>query len=185
MSAKHGHAARKTRFVLAIVGFLAVFLTAGLWLKRLAVRPPEALPVLGAVPAFVARDAAGRAWTPSDFSGTIWIADAMPAGCGSCAARSLRMTDLQTSVSRAKGVRLVTFVSDPALSSPDRLRELARAFGAAEGRWIFLAGLSPFPDDRFALMDATGRLRGLYAEADPAVASALLDGVGDLLRERR
>ena len=184
MSAERG-ATRRLRFVAAVAAFLVVFLAAGLWLERLAVRPPEVLPVLGVAPSFSARDAAGRTWTRADFSGTIWVADAVPPACAACAVRSLRMTDLQTSVARAKGVRLVTFVSDPALSSPDGLRELARAFGAAPERWTLLAGRSPFPDDRFALVDAAGRLRGLYADSDAAVASALLDGIGDLLRERR
>lgn len=185
MSADERQAARRFRFVAAITTFLLVFLVAGLWLKRLAVRPPETLPVLGVVPSFSARDAAGRVWSNADFAGAIWVADAMPPACPTCAARSLRMTDLQTSVSRAKGVRLVTFVSDPTLSSGEKLVELDRAFGAVSERWIFLAGPWPFPEDRFALVDAIGRLRGLYAESDPAIASALLDGIGDLLRERR
>lgn len=175
--------ARRFRFVAVAGGFLVALLAAGLWLERLAVRRPEVLPVLGAAPTFSARDAAGRTWTGADFSGTIWVADAIAPACGACAVRSLRMTDLQTSVARAKGVRLVTFVSDPSLSPPDKLRELARAFGAVEGRWMFLAGPSPFPEDRFALVDGAGGLRGLYAESDPAVASALLDGIGDLLRQ--
>jgi hypothetical protein len=140
---------------------------------------------MGPVAAFSARDAAGRAWTGVDLAGRIWIADVLPAGCASCAARGLRMTDLQTSLERARSVVLVTFVEDPALSSPEKLRELARAFGAREGKWTFLAGRAPFSDSRFALIDTSGRIRALLAESDPALASELLDGVGDLLRERR
>jgi cytochrome oxidase Cu insertion factor (SCO1/SenC/PrrC family) len=160
-------------------------LSAGAWLKSLATRSPEKLPVIGPVAAFSARDAAGRTWTGQNLDGRIWIADVLAAGCASCAARGLRMTDLQTSLERARSVVLVTFVEDPALSSPEKLRELARAFGAREGKWTFLAGRSPFPDSRFALIDTSGRVRALLAESDPAIASELLDGVGDLLREPR
>jgi len=176
--------ARSIRFVAVLAALLLGFIAAGSWLKRLAVRPPEVLPDLGAAPAFAARDASGRTWTAASFAGAIWVADALPPSCAACAVRSLRMTDLQTSVSRARGVRLATFVSEPALASSEKLRALARAFGADEAHWVFLAGHSPFPEDRFALVDGAGRLRGLYAESDPAVASELLDGVGDLLRER-
>jgi hypothetical protein len=95
------------------------------------------------------------------------------------------MTDLQTSLERARSVVLLTFVEDPALSPPEKLRELGRAFGAREGRWTFLAGPPPFSDQRFALVDASGRVRALFSESDPALASEILDAAGDLLRERR
>ena len=95
------------------------------------------------------------------------------------------MTDLQTSLEGTASVVLLTFVDDPALSSPEKLAELARSFGARQGKWTFVAGHSPFPDGRFALVDASGRIRGLYSESDPALGSEILDGVGDLLRERR
>ena len=180
-----GFRLRSPAGVAIVAGMLLLVFAAGVWLKKLATRPPESLPDLGAIPEFSARDASGRTWTGRDLSGGAWVADALPAACGSCTVRSLRMTDLQTSLERARGVLLVTFVADPVLSPPAKLRELARAFGARAGRWVFLAGHAPFPDDRFALVDATGRLRGLYADSDPAVASALLDGVGDLLREKR
>jgi cytochrome oxidase Cu insertion factor (SCO1/SenC/PrrC family) len=168
-----------------LAGSLALLFAAGAWLRSLATRVPETLPDGGAVAAFAARDAGGRPWTPGDLAGKVWIADALPAGCASCLARSLRMTDLQTSLERAPSVVLLTFVDDPALSSPEKLSELARSFGARAGKWTFVAGRSPFPDPRFALIDASGRIRGLYSESDPALASNILDGVGDLLRERR
>jgi len=168
-----------------LAGSLALLFSAGAWLKSLATRAPETLPDAGAVAAFSARDAGGRRWTAGDLAGKIWIADALPAGCGSCLARGLRMTDLQTSLERTPSVVLLTFVDDPALSSPEKLSELARSFGARAGRWTFAAGRSPFPEARFALVDARGRVRGLYSESDPALASEILDGVGDLLRERR
>ncbi|HET9795111.1 MAG TPA: hypothetical protein VFS34_11670 [Thermoanaerobaculia bacterium] len=94
------------------------------------------------------------------------------------------MTDLQTSFARAGDVVLVTFVADPSLAAPEKLRELARTFGAVPGRWTFVAGMPPFPGDRFVAVDAAGRLRASIADSDPALASRLLDAAGDLLRER-
>jgi len=176
---------RSARGAAILAGSLLLLFAAGAWLKSLATRAPETLPDEGPVAAFAARDAGGRRWTPEDLAGKVWIADALPAGCASCLARGLRMTDLQTSLERAPDVVLLTFVDDPALSSPQKLSELARSFGARAGKWTFVAGRSPFPEPRFALVDASGRVRGLYAESDPALASEILDGVGDLLRERR
>jgi cytochrome oxidase Cu insertion factor (SCO1/SenC/PrrC family) len=168
-----------------LAGSLLLLFVAGAWLRGLATRSLETLPDMGPVPSFSARDADRRGWSARDFAGKVWIADALPAGCASCAVRSLRMTDLQASLDRARSVVLVTFVEDPALSSPEKLRELASAFGAREGRWIFIAGRAPFTESRFALIDPKGRLRALFSESDPAVASEILDAVGDLLRERR
>jgi hypothetical protein len=165
-----------------LAGLLLLLFAAGSWLKRLATRPAESLPDLGAVPAFEARDAGGKRWTGRDLTGKIWIADAVTADCGGCLVRNLRVADLQTSFAKADVV-LLTFVSDPNLRSAEKLDELARAFGAEPGRWVFVAGDPPFPGDRFVVVDASGRLRAAVADSDPALASRLLDSAGDLLRE--
>ncbi|HKB69519.1 MAG TPA: hypothetical protein VKH46_01660 [Thermoanaerobaculia bacterium] len=168
-----------------LAGVLLLLFAAGAWLKSLATRAPERLPDLGPAPAFSARDARGRPWTNADLAGKIWIADALTPECGGCLVRNLRMTDLQTSLSRAGDVALVTFVADPALSAASKLGELERTFGALPGRWTFVSGASPFPGTAFVVVDARGRVRARVADSEPALSSRLLDGVGDLLRERR
>jgi hypothetical protein len=167
-----------------LAGLVLLLFAAGSWLKGLATRPAETLPDLGAAPAFEARDAGGKRWTGRDLAGKIWIADAVTADCGGCLVRNLRMTDLQTSFAKA-GVLLVTFVADPKIRPPERLGELARTFGAAPGRWIFVAGDPPFAGDRFILVDGAGRLRASVPDSDAALSSRLLDAVGDLLRVGR
>jgi hypothetical protein len=166
-----------------LAGFLLLLFAAGAWLKTLATRAPERLPDLGAAPAFSARDAGGRLWTNADLAGKVWVADALTPECGGCLVRNLRMTDLQTSFSRAGGVVLVTFVADPALSAPEKLRELERTFDALPGRWTFAAGATPFPGGAFTVVDGRGRVRARVPESDPALSSRLLDAAGDLLRE--
>ncbi|HWC64579.1 MAG TPA: hypothetical protein VG777_00750 [Thermoanaerobaculia bacterium] len=166
-----------------LAGTLLLLFAAGAWLKSLSTRLPERLPDLGPAPAFSARDARGRVWTNADLAGRIWVADALTPECGGCLVRNLRMTDLQTSFSRARGVVLLTFAADPALSAPEKLRELERAFGARAGRWTFVAGASPFPEGVFAVVDGRGRVRARVPESDPALSSRLLDAAGDLLRD--
>ena len=165
-----------------LAGLVLVLSAAGLRLKRLAVRPPERLPDLGAIAPFAARDSRGRTWTNRELAGGLWLADSVTPECGGCLARNLRMTDFQTSFSRAP-LRLVTFVDDPALAAPARLAELERAFGAQPDRWIFVAGAPPFPRDAFVLIDGVGHLRAREPESDPALSSKMLDAAGDLLRE--
>ena len=95
------------------------------------------------------------------------------------------MSDLQTAFERAKNVRLATFVRDPKLSSPERLRELSREYGARPDRWIFLAGAAPIPNAATLIVDASGQIRARLDETSPSFQSEVLDAVGDLLRERR
>ncbi len=182
MTTRPGFRFRSPAGAAILAGLILLVFSAGFWLKRLADRPAEALPDLGPVPAFTARDGRDRVRANADLAGRIWLADAVTPDCGGCLVRSLRMADLQTSFAKADIV-LVTFVSDPKFQPAAKLDELARTFGAAPGRWIFVAGDPPFAGDRFVLVDGVGRLRASVADTDPALSSRLLDAAGDLLRE--
>ncbi len=138
---------------------------------------------MGAFPAFALPDASGRVWRNADLRGSIWIAGSFAASCADCATLALKMTDLQSSLERARGVVLVSFVSDPALRSPLRLAELAREFGARPGRWVLLSGPAAIPIGRVVLVDREGSIRGKFDAATPGFASDVLDAVGDVLRE--
>jgi hypothetical protein len=183
MTASSGFRFRSPAGAAILVGMLLLLFAAGAWLRTLATRAPERLPDLGPAPLFSARDGRGRVWTNGDLAGRVWIADAVTPECGGCLVRNLRMTDLQTSFSRAADIALVTFVADPALSTPGKLREVETAFGALPGRWALVAGAPPFPGSIFAVVDGRGRVRARVPESDPALSSRLLDAAGDLLRE--
>lgn len=147
--------------------------------RRAAAAPPD----LGEFPDFALRDASGAVLRRADLRGRIWVADFVSAGCPSCAARGLRMADLQTSLEKARGVALVTFVGDPGLARPRALSEYAREYGARPGRWFLLAGVPPLPEDRFVAVDAAGRIRGSFPAGDVDLAQRILETVGALLRE--
>jgi cytochrome oxidase Cu insertion factor (SCO1/SenC/PrrC family) len=169
-------------FIFAL--FLAAFIASGFWLRKMAVRPAVSRPRLGAIPSFSLPDSEGRTWSERDFAGGIWVVSSIPPDCAGCAARTLRMSDLQTAFERANSVRLATFVGDPKLQSPARLRELSREYGARAGRWTFLAGSIPIPGGTIVVADRSGQIRGRFDEASPALQSEILDSVGDLLREK-
>jgi len=176
---------RNTVFFSGLV-FLVLLLAAGAWLRRISVRPVRTLPRLGQFPVFALSDASGGARRTADLRGSIWIAGSISPSCASCAVAALKMADLQTSFEKARGVLLVSFVSDPALEDPPRLSELSREFGAKPGRWIFLAG-SPgsIPEGRVVVVDESGEIRGNFDVASAEFSSELLDSVGDLMREGR
>ncbi len=163
---------------------LLLLLAAGWWLRRLAVRPASAPPVLGDYPEFAFPDTAGKVLRKADLRGRIWIADSVPERCPACAVRGLRMADLQASLAKAGNVVLVSFVADSALARPGALAEYAREYGARPGRWLFLAGAPAVSGDRFYVVDGLGRIRGAFPEGDPLLAQEILDAVGALLRER-
>ncbi len=93
------------------------------------------------------------------------------------------MADLQTSLERARGVLLVTFVGDPALGRPGALEEYAREYGARPGRWLLLTGAPAIAGDRYFVIDASGRIRGAFPAGDPVLSAEILGTVGALMRE--
>lgn len=93
------------------------------------------------------------------------------------------MADLQTSLEKARQVVLVSFVSDPDLTRPDALSEIAREYGARPGRWLFLRGAPTPPTDRLLVVDGAGQIRAAFDERDPDLSSEVLDAVGALIRE--
>ncbi len=167
--------------------FLVLLVAAGIYLRKISVRPDRTLPRIGGFPEFVLPDASGKIWRKADLRGSIWLASAVPPSCPSCAVVALKMADLQTSLEKARDVRLVSFVSDPVLGGRDRLSELAREFGARPGRWIFLAGSArgALPGGRVVLVDGNGEIRGEFEPSSPEFSSDVLDSVGDLMREGR
>lgn len=184
--------------ITTVVGFMA-------WRKaeRHAVEP---LPVLHEVPDFTLTDQNGETVSKNDLHGKIWIADFFFSRCqGPCPQLAARMAELQKALSRAHGVGLVSFSVDPAHDTPEVLREYAARFGAEPGRWELLTGdpaqvrrmvkdgfLQPLEDKSdqplhgtmFLLIDGLGMVRGIYSLDDPELLQKILNGAGNLIRER-
>lgn len=184
--------------ITTVVGFMA-------WRKseRRAIEP---LPVLHEVPDFSLTDQNGETITKADLRGKIWIADFFFSRCqGPCPQLGARMAELQKALARAHGVGLVSFSVDPAHDTPEVLKDYAARFGAEPGRWEFLTGdpaqvrrivkegfLQPLeekPDQplhgtMFLLVDGQGMVRGIYSLDDPELLQKILNGAGNLIRER-
>jgi len=151
---------------------------------RLGRSGDEPLPRLWAVPRFSLVDQDGRTRTADELRGSVWIADFIFTHCTSvCPVLTARMVQVQRAVGDPR-LRFVSFSVDPGRDSPEALREYARRWAPDETRWMLLsttqeslaavaAGMKTFvepqPDpnatlhtSEFFLVDAEGRVRGLY-----------------------
>jgi len=148
------------------------------------------------VPPFTAVDQDGQTITDRTFHGNPWIADFIFTSCmGSCPVLTRRLVALQDGLPGVP-VRFVSFSVDPAHDSPPVMKAYAERWHGDPARWRLLstdgetlarvgaalggaedpsAAGTAFHSDRFALIDAYGRLLGLYSSGSD----------GDLARLRR
>jgi len=99
------------------------------------------LPVIGTIPDFTLTNQDGRAVSPADFHGQVWIADIIFTRCpGPCATMTRHLAEVQAKLPADKPVRLVTLTSDPDFDTPAVLQKYGAHFKADFNRWSFLTG---------------------------------------------
>jgi len=139
-----------------------------LWMRNhavvaTAVRKPQPLPVLYALPEFSLTERSGATVTLATLKGKVWIADFIFTTCtGPCPLMTRQMADLQTALVGQPDVRLLTISVDPKRDTPERLTEYAKQLQADPQRWLFVTG------ERQAIYDlsAKGFKLGTIVEAD-------------------
>jgi len=193
------------------VGILAGSLAAVLavfWLDLRArtVAAPEAI---AALPDFELVDDAGRIVRRQDLGGRPFVADFVFTRCKIyCPRLTAEMKSLGARL--PAGVRRVSISVDPEHDRPAVLAAYARDWGVqATDDWLFLTGekaavrdliregfLLPVEDDpdnpdmpvlhsnRFALVDAAGRLRGTYEAFEPEALDRLVADLAAILAEQ-
>mgnify|MGYP001560681274 CR=1 FL=1 len=183
--------------------FLACLLLAGCVLSA-----PPAPPILTVLPDFSLVDANGAVVTRQSLSGRPLIADFVFTRCpAACPRLTARMKELLGQLSASSLVRLVSISVDPEHDRPEVLAEYAARWEIRDPRWLFLTGergaiwsliregfLLPVEaqDDpanpvlhtnRFALVDASGNLRGTYEAFESGALDRLLADLATLERE--
>jgi protein SCO1/2 len=166
---------------------LNVVVVAFAW-ERWHAQPVSNLPVLMNVPHFALVDQDGRAVSDQDLHGKTWVAAFIFTGCAdTCPMMSKKMEGLQDAI-HAPGVNFVSFTVDPERDTPAVLKTYAKRFNADPNRWKFLTGtpqqmkdvaygmgvaVQPASGDdpilhstHFLLIDAAGRVRGVYDTKD-------------------
>lgn len=158
--------------------------------------PPPA--VLASLPPFELTERDGSTVTLADLAGAPWVADFVFTRCAVyCPRLTARMKELRQGL--PPRVRSVSFSVDPEYDTPAVLAQYARTWGIEGRDWLFLTGsraamwelvrhgfLQPVEEtpevegspilhsNRFVLVDARGRLRGLYDAFDEGAFDRLL-----------
>jgi cytochrome oxidase Cu insertion factor (SCO1/SenC/PrrC family) len=175
--------------------------------------PRPVLPAIRSIPPFTLNERSGRVVTNADLAGKIWVADFIYTTCpGPCPLVTAEMAKIQQAEIGDPHVQLVTFTVDPKTDTPEVLAAYANSFHADLNKWWFLTGpekplydliengfLQAVQDNRgqplepgqgpvthstyFALVDASGHLRGAYQSQDPAECQQLLHDIGVLEQE--
>ena len=164
---------------------------------RLARSASEPLPTLWPVPSYRLLDQNGQTRTPEELRGSVWVADFIFTSCKSvCPVLSAKMVQVQRAIQDPR-LRFVSFSVDPERDTPEALRAYATRWAPDESRWTLLAttkeslaelakGMKTFverqpdPDatlhtSELFLIDAKGRVRGLYGTDGDSFAQIIPD----------
>ena len=140
-------------------------------------------------PEFTFQERSGRMFSSSGLAGKVWVVDFIFGHCaGSCPLLSQRMQLLEKEWPGNPDFKLVSFTVDPERDTAEFLKGYAADYHADESQWFFLTGEKTViykviregfkaaameaPDQgpgfdfihstRLMLVDARGRIRGLY-----------------------
>jgi len=184
---------RRTLYALAALAVVG----SGLFFYVLSRRVPPPM-VIAQLPAFELTERDGSTVSLADLGGAPWVADFVFTRCAIyCPRLTARMKELRQSL--PPRVHSVSFSVDPDYDTPEVLTEYARRWGVEGRDWLFLTGpretmwelirggfLQPVEEtpevegspilhsNRFVLVDARGRMRGLYDAFDERSFERLL-----------
>src|SRR5687768_10616594 len=155
-----------------------------------------ALPIMWPAPSFSLGDQNGATIDNSTLKGRVWIVDFIFTSCGHvCPRMTARRVELQKELTDPR-ISFLSFSVDPERDTAETRKTYAAKHGVDESRWHFvspedrdaamklaiamkIAGKPREADnpilhaDRFLLIDASGRVRGIYHLDDPAAMARL------------
>ncbi len=125
----------------------------------------------------------GELVTSEDLLGQPYVVSFFFSSCpGVCPQQNQKVKELQDAF-KGQGVRLIAISVDPETDTPEVLREYAARYGADPEQWLFLTGdltyiqrvgaevfgqavEKNFHTEKFILVDAKGKIEGLYSWKD-------------------
>lgn len=189
---------------------LGVILLAVWGIRVFQLRPsPRFLKPVMTAPDFSFTAQEGNPFSSADLKGKVWVADFIFTRCaGTCPILSGKMRQLARQWKDNDQLRLVTFTVDPDYDKVPVMARYAQNYDADPHQWIFLTGtkkdlyamirqgfkLSAAPDPqaipgfefihtvRMVLVDAQGKIRGLYDGDDETDIDNLKQDLGVLLK---
>jgi protein SCO1/2 len=165
---------------------------------------PGELPIFWNVPEFSYIDQQGHRTSQKDLLGHVWVTDFIFTQCtSSCPTMTAKMVIFLRQMTDPN-VRFVSFSVDPVHDTPDVLKQYAARWNADETRWILLStdekslqettremnvtvhdtGDADNPilhSNLFFLIDAQGRVRGIYNSRDPEAMERLYSETTQLI----
>ena len=188
--------------------YLAAAALAAIAIAAAGCAHPAPPPILSTLPDFALVDQRGAAVTRAGLAGRPFVADFIFTRCVAvCPALTARLKRLAGELPADSLVRLLSISVDPEHDRPEVLLAWAEARGLDLSRWLLVTGEhdavwnlirtgfllpveaqgdpgNPFlHSNRFALVDAAGRLRGTYEASDEAAMSRLLEDLAAVERE--
>lgn len=191
-------------------GLIAINLLAR---REVEMQAASELPVWYALPAFALMDHEGRPFTLDAMKGKVSLVNFIFTRCqGPCPRITSVMVSLQLTLQKTPvwdRVQLVSVSVDPEYDTPAVLAQYAGWSHAQPGKWFFITGtradvwrlivegfklpvgeadedpLMPiFHSQKFALVDAAGRIRGMYDALESDARETMLRDVYALLKEK-
>ncbi len=160
------------------------------------------------VPNFRLMSQDGTYLTREDVDGKIYVADFIFTRCKTiCPKMTTQLTRVQESIRNLDNALIISHTVDPEHDQADVLQQYADMYGAIPGKWYFLTGekeeiyrlaklgysLPAMKDDggpedflhseKFLLIDAKGRIRGIYDGTDNEDVDRLIMEIKILLQE--
>lgn len=147
---------------------------------------------------FVLTERSGEQLGSAQLEGTPYVAGFFFSTCPSiCVQQNGKVKELQDKY-RGQSVRFLSISVDPEVDTPEQLTEYAKRFDADADQWLFLTGKMDYirrvgaevfslgveprgHPEKFALMDANGKMVGLYTWSDENQFSNLENDIAKLV----
>lgn len=147
---------------------------------------------------FVLTERSGEEIGSEDLKGQPYVAGFFFSTCPSiCVQQNSKVAELQKEF-QGQGVRFLSISCDPEVDNPEVLTEYAKRFNADADQWLFFTGNMKYikrvgseyfslgvmrrgHPEKFALMDANGKMFGLYTWSDPGQWATLQEDIRRLL----
>lgn len=149
---------------------------------------------------FTLTERSGRKMGTTELSGQPYVASFFFSTCPSVCVRQNEKVGILHKKFKGRPVHFVSISVDPEVDRPEVLAQYAQRFGADKDQWLFFTGnmdyirrvgaeifslgvLRQGHPEKFALVDASGKVYGLYTWSDPAQWQALQADIEKLLAD--
>lgn len=148
---------------------------------------------------FTFTERSGEPFSMRQLEGRVWVANVFFATCpGFCLDMNRAVAALHRDLADTN-VAFVSFTVDPVVDTPEELRSYAERLEADPKRWLFLTGdlheiralvegrlklpASKTHNDKLAVVDRQGKVRGFFSSRDPVAVEKLKAKVRELVAE--